>query len=175
MRILDVSGNYHITDDADILWQLSSIEELRINDIPLLGTGSSFPENYISKLSDLRVLEARNVGYGGTIPTSIGSLSKLEILNLEGSISISGTIPLELWKLPKLRILNLRGIGLEGHLPDDDDDLQIGLSQALEVLDLGGNALNGTLPAILGTSMSNLGKYYSSSLFDCLCAFSVCM
>jgi hypothetical protein len=55
---------------------------------------------------------------GTTIPTELGSLTRLEILYLAGS-AISGTVPTELGTLRRLESLQLSGTYLEGTIPNE--------------------------------------------------------
>ena len=73
-------------------------------------------------LSFSRLLE----GIGGVLPTEIGELVKLEVLDLsknkkegvEGSLGISGGIPVEIGNLVELKILVLFENDLSGEYPN---------------------------------------------------------
>jgi hypothetical protein len=60
----------------------------------------------IASLSALNVLDLKQTGLGGTIPTQIGILNKLTKLHLGsyGTAAFSGTIPTELGLLTDLRV-----------------------------------------------------------------------
>lgn len=58
------------------------------------------------------------------------------------SNSFDGNLPESLFSLPRLKILDLSGNNFGGHIPISSSSGPI----ALEVLDLGMNFLNGTLP-----------------------------
>lgn len=70
----------------------------------------------IGKLEHLRVLNLRDNHFTGTIPTEIGQLENLEVLLLDGNL-FEGRIPSELSKLKKLRYLGLSQNRLSGSFP----------------------------------------------------------
>ena len=80
----------------------------------------------------------------GEIPSELGNLANLEILDLGGN-ELSGEIPPELGKLESLEVLDLNGNELSGEIPPE-----LGKLESLEVLHLGGNELSGEIPLELG-------------------------
>ena len=98
-------------------------------------------------------LELLNNDLSGTIPTELGNLGSLLILNL-GENQLSGPIPTELGKLANLQTLYLHKNKLSGTIPT-----QLGNLQTLNYLSLGGNQLSGTIPTQLG-SLANLFQLY---------------
>ncbi|XP_008791706.2 putative receptor-like protein kinase At3g47110 [Phoenix dactylifera] len=77
----------------------------------------------------------------GSIPASIGKLTKLTLLNMSHNL-ISGEIPAEIGRLKELRILGLAGNKLLGEIPAAFGNLSM-----LIHLELYGNELEGTIPA----------------------------
>ena len=82
----------------------------------------------------------------GEIPPELGNLSKLEVLNLHGSLPAG--IPPELGNLSNLKELTLRGV--IGGIP-----AELGNLSNLELLDISDAGLTGEIPAELG-KLSNL-------------------
>lgn len=81
----------------------------------------------------------------GTIPRSLGDLDELKILNLSGCQSMTGTIPKELGKCKSLRVLSLSTLDLSGEIPTF-----LGNLKKLTTLDISANNLSGGLPHELG-------------------------
>lgn len=97
-------------------------------------------------LSSLEMLDlSLSSSLVGTIPESLGNLKELKILNLSGSQFITGTIPKELGNCKSLRVLSLTTMGLTGEIPSSLANLK-----QLITLDIGANNLSGTLPHELG-------------------------
>ena len=101
----------------------------------------------------------------GTLPSSLGSLTKLTELSLLGN-QLSGTIPSSLGNLTNLEILQLNQNQLTGSIPSS-----LGSLTNLTVLNLWDNQLTGTLPSSLGkltnlTSLSLLGNQLSGRIPD---------
>ena len=80
---------------------------------------------------------------GQALPTLLGSFSELERLTIGGSAS--GEIPASLGNLSKLTWLELDGLGLTGEIPPSLGNLLL-----LDYLDLSDNALSGQIPETLG-------------------------
>ena len=81
-----------------------------------------------------------NKGLNGTVPESLGRLSRLTDLNLSTN-ELTGEIPDDLGNLFSLRVLNLRTNELTGEIPDD-----LGNLRNLKVLNLHSNNLRGGIP-----------------------------
>ncbi|CAJ1947118.1 unnamed protein product [Sphenostylis stenocarpa] len=121
----------------------------------LFGNVSSF--NFISELTELRVLSLPFNALEGEIPEAIWGLEKLEVLDLEGNL-ISGYLPLRINGLRKLRHLNLGFNRIVGEIPSSISTLE-----SLEVLNLAGNELNGSVPGFVGRLR---GVYLSFNQFS---------
>jgi Leucine-rich repeat (LRR) protein len=91
---------------------------------------------------------------GGTIPTELGNLSDLTLLDLSTSwnspVKLTGTIPTELGNLSNLTRLYLNNNELTGTIPTE-----LGNLSNLTELSLWSNELTGTIPTELG-NLSNL-------------------
>ena len=81
----------------------------------------------------------------GQIPHSIGLLTNLEEIVLDGVPDLGGTLPTELGSLTKLQTLRLADNSFLGQVPTE-----LGSLTNLEWLDLGFNALTGNIPSELG-------------------------
>ncbi len=89
----------------------------------------------------------------GSIPTELGNLASLGILNLARN-SLTGSIPIELGNLTSLQYLAFSFNNLTGSIPTG-----LGNLASLERLSLGNNSLTGTIPPELG-SLSNLNHMW---------------
>jgi hypothetical protein len=78
--------------------------------------------------------------FNGTLPAELGSLTGLNLLNLEQN-GLSGPLPKELALMVLLRSLRLSANALTGTIPSE-----LGRLPLLEELELGDNALEGSLP-----------------------------
>ncbi|CAM0955368.1 unnamed protein product [Alopecurus aequalis] len=101
----------------------------------------------IQSLSALQLLDlSQNKNLGGSLPSSIGTLSNLQNLILAGC-SFSGEIPQEIGQLSQLIFLYLNSNRFTGPIPSS-----LGNLSKLYWLDLGENMLNGELPVFNGTN-----------------------
>ena len=101
----------------------------------------------VSVNSDGHVTRLR-LGYNGVrgpIPSVLGDLPNLRVLDLNGNWGLSGPIPPELFDLSGLQQLQLFRVGLAGPLPPG-----IGKLTELRELNLRGTGLGGPLPTELG-------------------------
>ena len=95
-------------------------------------------------------------GLTGTIPTEIGRLTKLKILELYGN-ELAGPLPAEVGRLTELISLDVETNKLTGELPSE-----LGLLSKLEILNLGGNKFAGAVP----TELNALPALYLVSFFS---------
>ena len=98
----------------------------------------------LGQLSALRVLNLDGNSLTGPIPAALGDLERLENLSL-GANQLSGDIPAELGQLAQLRYLYLVGNSLSGSIPAKLGDLS-----NLTLLNLSRTQLTGPIPAELG-------------------------
>ncbi len=90
-------------------------------------------------------LDLSSNGLRGKIPSIIGSLTGLKILNLSGEDSLYGSIPSEITNLTQLQELYLNNNYLAGAIPDS-----IGKLVNLKYLFLNNNLLSGSIPESIG-------------------------
>ena len=83
-------------------------------------------------------------GLRGGLPSELGNLGRLEVLDLSGN-ELSDGIPGEVGDLSALEVLDLSGNGLRGGVPKEIGDLS-----ALEFLDFSDNRLSGGVPSAFG-------------------------
>ncbi|HEY5750848.1 MAG TPA: RHS repeat-associated core domain-containing protein, partial [Chryseolinea sp.] len=106
----------------------------------------------IFKLTELTSFQLYNNGnITGTIPTSMGSLSKLTTLAVSGS-QLSGTIPVSLGNLSNLSILRFDYNKLSGSLPT-----QLGNITTLTAIILQQNTITGPIPASFNNLTNMVG------------------
>ncbi|RLN30843.1 leucine-rich repeat receptor-like tyrosine-protein kinase PXC3 [Panicum miliaceum] len=113
----------------------------------------------ISNLEELVVLKLQNNSLNGHIPNTFPA--SLSTLNLSQN-SFTGQIPSRVFELPKLSTLDLHGNNISGGIP-----ISISSSKSLIELNLGYNALTGTIPTMattLSTSLNLSHNYLSGSI-----------
>ncbi|MCB0061756.1 MAG: leucine-rich repeat domain-containing protein, partial [Caldilineaceae bacterium] len=98
----------------------------------------------MGNLSNLEILELYQNQLSGPIPAEIGNLLNLRELALSGN-QLNGPIPLALANLTSLEQITLSGNQLTGTVP-----IEFGALTNLQSLALGGNQLHGEIPAELG-------------------------
>ncbi|KAJ4827991.1 hypothetical protein Tsubulata_033232 [Turnera subulata] len=96
--------------------------------------------------STLQTLVLRENGHVGPIPTELGNLIRLKVLDLHKN-NLNGSIPVSLGRLTQLRSLDLSGNKLIGPIPSFSFPI-------LNVLDLNQNLLMGSIPPSLGSCQS---------------------
>lgn len=162
---LDLSFNFLTGTVPRSISTLDKLYSLNLSGNELRGI---FPET-LYLLSELKLLElSRNNFSGGTLPSLIGNLSRLQSFGISG---VSGTIPEELWSLTRLQSLKLidteitetlsSNLGalteltsltfrenkkLEGSMPTE-----LRYLEDLIHLDFSYNQLKGTIPTEVGT------------------------
>lgn len=104
----------------------------------------------LSCFPDLIRLNGSNAILTGSIPTEIGTLSKLTHLDLSNN-DLTGEFPLSLAKLPKLAVLDLQNNKLYGSIPQE-----LGSLKNLIALNLSLNFFSGPIPSTLGLYLENL-------------------
>lgn len=93
----------------------------------------------------------------GSIPTQLGMLTKLRVLDLGHSTALTGSIPSELGLLKQLTILALSDNALSGTIPT-----QLQMLSRLRSLDLNRNTLTGSIPTHLGMPTQLTARVVSS-------------
>ena len=130
-------------------WQGVTVKDNKVTGISLLfnNINGTIPSS-IGDLEHLQVLELAFNGLKGTIPSSIGNLNQLEVLSFNGNFLI-GEIPSSIGNLSKLQELHVSSNKLSGDLPNS-----IGALKNLVVLNVFDNDLTGIIPEGLVTSRS---------------------
>ncbi|CAI5974145.1 unnamed protein product [Closterium sp. NIES-65] len=116
------------------------------------SAGSAVASRHLSEalgqLTQLTSLRISGHALSSGLPSSLSRLSHLVALDLSSNRHLSGSIPPALFALPSLRELSLRGNNLTGAvLPSTTAAAPAALSASLEILDLGGNGLLGSIAA----------------------------
>ncbi|GJM92074.1 hypothetical protein PR202_ga08502 [Eleusine coracana subsp. coracana] len=127
------------------LWKSSTLLEICLSYNQLTG---SIPES-IGGLSSLQRLQIDGSYLEGPIPRSLGGLKNLTNLSLRGN-RLSGDIPLELFNCRNLVTLDLSSNNLTGHIPSAISQLSF-----LNSLDLSYNVLSGAIPAEICVGFEN--------------------
>lgn len=169
LRYIDLSDNLFTGDLPDELFQMVELQSIILSGNRITG---SLSED-VGKLVNLRHIDLSANALRGALPRALGNLSKLEVLylgesgieskndfvgpipdswmglkslkhlSLAGNARIQGEVPD--WLLnnlgDSLEELTLSGCGLTGSIPPNVDQLK-----RLFVLDLGENAMSGTIP-----------------------------
>ncbi|KAK4592257.1 hypothetical protein RGQ29_016684 [Quercus rubra] len=131
-------------NDLSFLCSLTNSTYLTILEIFSNNFGGELPKciaNFSTTLIHLRLNDNK---ISGNIPTGIGNLTNLELLDM-GNNKLSGHIPFEIGKLYKLQILALSQNNFFGNMPSSLGNLTL-----LIMLFLNNNNLQGSIPLSLG-------------------------
>ncbi|KAJ9182692.1 hypothetical protein P3X46_006657 [Hevea brasiliensis] len=121
--------------------EAGSVSNISLTDSGLEGTLQSFS---FPSFPNLVTLNLSNNSFHGNIPSHIGNLSKLNILDFSVN-EISGSIPQEIGMLNSLTYVDLSNNFLTGTIPTS-----IGNLTALPILYIQRNQLSGFMPQELG-------------------------
>ncbi|KAL4582244.1 hypothetical protein LXL04_006788 [Taraxacum kok-saghyz] len=129
-------------------WQGAKCVQGRVVRFVLQGCGLSgvFADNTLTRLDQLRVLSLRNNSLSGAIP-DLSALTNLKTLFLDHN-AFSGKFPLPLVALHRLRSLDLARNNLSGPLP-----IELNSLDRLTYLRLEWNRFNGSLPPLNITAL----------------------
>uniref|UniRef100_A0A061S9I8 Serine threonine protein kinase n=1 Tax=Tetraselmis sp. GSL018 TaxID=582737 RepID=A0A061S9I8_9CHLO len=126
----------------------SSLSGLHLLRISASQLESRLPEKW-SIMDSLNTLQLSSKRMLGTLPPSWGAMASMSSLDLSRN-RLTGTIPAPWSQMANLRSLNLAANRLTGDVPEQLSVLQ------LQRLELRTNALSGTLPRNLPTTLINL-------------------
>ncbi|RDX81659.1 putative leucine-rich repeat receptor-like protein kinase, partial [Mucuna pruriens] len=147
----------------------SSYDELMTTLLSLKDTWENTPPNWVGldpcddwegikcKNSRVTSITLASTGLAGQLSGDIGSLSKLETLDLSFNKDLTGSLPQSIGELKKLSTLILVGCSFNGPIPDS-----IGNLQELLFLSLNSNRFSGQIPHSIG----NLSKLHWLDLAD---------
>ncbi|WVY90822.1 hypothetical protein V8G54_036336 [Vigna mungo] len=124
-------------------WLGESMKVLDVLDLRLCSIMGSIPYS-IGGLSRLKVLVLSGNFLTGKMPTTIGNLTRLTVLDLSNN-SLSGYMPPSVTQLGNLTRLDLSYNYLSGSVP-----LKLGALSSLQNLNLSGNSFTGSVPSQLG-------------------------
>ena len=114
----------------------------RVTDVYLQSMSLQGTLPVFRHLGEMTNLNVGNNRLGGTLPSSLGSLTKLQLLTFTNN-QLIGTIPSTVGDLTQLELLSLDGNQLVGSIPST-----IGNLLRLNGLNLGQNKLIGSIPSI---------------------------
>jgi Leucine-rich repeat (LRR) protein len=118
LRKLDISHN---SFSGSIPWEafltkFTCLEGLSLGNSGV--TGGSLPSTGFQNLTSLELFDLEKIKLTGTIPESIGDMTRLTRLAMDDN-SLEGTIPSSLGRLQKLRTLRLQRNSLTGTVPTE--------------------------------------------------------
>jgi len=153
----DILLDFYRTTQGDqwtVNWDFSKpvatwhgVEVRRDKVVSLLLFNNNLGGSLPSSLGGLKHLEVLNLAFnhiGGDIPQSMGSLRHLKVLRL-GKNKFTGSIPVTIGDLSRLEVLDMFSNELSGKIPGD-----LGKLKRMKWLYLSHNQLKGTLPRELG-------------------------
>ncbi|KAE8681125.1 putative Leucine-rich repeat protein kinase family protein [Hibiscus syriacus] len=156
---LDVSSNYFSGVELSLFFdKLYSLGVLGFQEKPFDQWRTSWFGRESLKLSS--VVYASGCDIRGSIPSEIGNLSRLIIIELDGN-KLTGSIPASIGGLEELQSLSLQHNMLEGSIPNELCNLN-----KLAFLFFTSNKLSGPIPACLGNLISLRNIFLGSNTFS---------
>ncbi|XP_047094534.1 receptor-like protein EIX1 [Lolium rigidum] len=137
---LDLSGNNISGDIREVIDSIPSCSWKNLQELKLIGVNiSGMTLQFVSNLSNLRMLEVSENQLSGSVPVEIGMLTNLSYIDLSNN-NLSGSLPTEIGTLTKLTHLHLGHNNFSGSLP-----AEIGVLTKLTNLLLSNNNLSGVI------------------------------
>ncbi|KAK9667391.1 hypothetical protein RND81_14G252900 [Saponaria officinalis] len=131
---------------VDSLVNLTHLASFNASNFPLPG---QIPDLFGRSMGNLQVLDLHSCNITGTIPFSLGNLTRLRVLVISQN-DLTGIVPANLGQLVNLSILDLSENSLTGSIPDSFASLK-----NLSYFDLSSNYISGSIPRGIGI-LSNL-------------------
>ncbi|KAL7589200.1 hypothetical protein Lser_V15G40482 [Lactuca serriola] len=150
LESLDLASNQFNGPFPNGLLSMPTLQELYINGNQLSGNIDFFPDNSLSNVSKIRVLDISSNQFGGEFPEGFGLLSGVEVLDVSGN-KFTGSLPESLTGLTSLVSLDVSGNHFTGPLLKN-------LSDNLTRFNASYNDFSGVVP-------ENLRKFPESSFF----------
>jgi Leucine-rich repeat (LRR) protein len=127
-----------------------------------LGCNSTNMDDVTSEATACYVsdISLRTHNLVGTLPSSLGTLTRLGILDLYNN-HVAGSLPTELGQMTSLVWLNLQDNRLSQQLPSE-----LGALSVLEGFYLSNNAVHGTLPTEIGKMTRLFGLYLENNYLE---------
>ncbi|CAB9526560.1 LRR receptor-like serine threonine-protein kinase [Seminavis robusta] len=104
------------------LWTITTLKQIEMN---YIGLSFTIPGEHLRSLgSSLQHINFGTTRLAGTLPTELGLLTSLEIMELDNSAILGGTIPSEIGLMKSLRVVDMsRDPNLQGSLPTEVGNL----------------------------------------------------
>jgi len=128
-----------------------NLQDLRLYDNGLL---TGVIPTTIGSLTALEVLAVNDLQLSGTLPTEIGGLAALDFLDVSDNNAMTGAIPTELFDLQLIRLVYLSNNTFTGTFPAN-----YGNPPLLRDLFVENNFLIGTVPEIAAEQLLNLNEF----------------
>jgi hypothetical protein len=145
LRYCDVSNNAIKEDANDLLENVPpDIVQFIASNNQIYG---NLPES-LNKLQKLRQFNMSSNALSGELPRfseAFATLQELDLSNQDQTSGFTGSIPEDTWRSLSLKVLNLAGNKLTGTIP-----ALVGNLAVLEEFDVSNNRLNSSLPTELG-------------------------
>lgn len=113
LRVIKLEGNNLTGGHGPVYRFLAELEMLNVSGNLLAGT---IPLS-LEYATNLVHWAHGNTLKTGTIPTFLGSLSRLETISVEGNVGLTGPIPSELGELTRLALLDVSDTNVTGPIP----------------------------------------------------------
>lgn len=148
LKLLDLPNNKGLTGTLPTeLYQLTNLQEFKVQGCEGLSSGEL---EGMEAMTDLRAYIAYSVPFQGALPSAIGLMTKLTVLNLWNT-GITGSLPDELWTLSDMRRMDLDDNFITGTFP-----AELGQFPKLQELWMNGNQFSGTLPSTIWKNLTVL-------------------